>query len=133
MAKAPKRCWLLRSWYSGSDQARINLIYWTARGMNDRMIAAMKAPSLTASGIHARKSTTMARSLEEALAAVRAASTRTDSLIADRAALKEQVQNLLEQQGAISPELQAGLDEIFDIETADAAKIDAALTENTTG
>lgn len=75
----------------------------------------------------------MARTLEEALEAVRAASTRTDSLIADRASLKEQVQNLLEQQGTIPDQIQAGLDEIFDIETADAAKIDAALTENTTG
>lgn len=71
------------------------------------------------------------RTLEEALEAVRAASSRTDSLIADRAALKEQVQNLLEQQGTIPDEVQAGLDEIFDIETADAAKIDAALSENT--
>lgn len=73
----------------------------------------------------------MARTLEEALEAVRAASTRTDSLIADRAGLKEQVENLLEQQGTIPDAIQAGLDEIFDIETADAAKIDAALTENT--
>lgn len=70
------------------------------------------------------------RTLEEVLAKVRQASSRTDSLIEDRAALKEQVENLLEAQGQISPEVQAGLDEIFDIETADAAKIDEALNTN---
>lgn len=72
----------------------------------------------------------MARSLEETLAAVRAASGRTDSLIADRASLKKQVEDLLAAQGTISSAVQAGLDEIFDIETADAVKIDAALNAN---
>lgn len=68
--------------------------------------------------------------LEDTLAAVRAASTRTDSLIADRAALKTQVEELLASQGQIPAEVQAGLDEIFDIEKADAVKIDAALNAN---
>jgi hypothetical protein len=68
--------------------------------------------------------------LEQALVAVRNASTRTDSLIADRAELKSQVEGLLSAQGAIPAAVQAGLDEIFDIETADAAKIDAALNAN---
>lgn len=72
----------------------------------------------------------MAHTLEETLAAVRAASSRTDSLIADRAALKAQVEELLAQQGQIPPEVQAGLDEIFDIEDADAKKIDEALNTN---
>lgn len=72
----------------------------------------------------------MARTLAEALAVVRAASTRTDSLIADRAGLKKQVEDLLAAQGGIPADVQAGLDEIFDIETADAAKIDAALNAN---
>lgn len=72
----------------------------------------------------------MARTLTETLAAVRTASTRTDSLIEDRAALKARVEELLAAQGTISPEVQAGLDEIFDIETADAAKIDSALNAN---
>lgn len=72
----------------------------------------------------------MARTLAEALEAVRAASTRTDSLIADRAGLKKQVEDLLAAQGAIPADVQAGLDQIFDIETADAAKIDAALNAN---
>lgn len=72
----------------------------------------------------------MPRTLEETLAAVRAASSRTDSLIEDRAALKKQVEDLLAQQGQISPTVQAGLDEIFDIEDADAKKIDAALNAN---
>ena len=68
--------------------------------------------------------------LDEALVAVRNASSRTDSLIADRASLKTQVEELLAQQGTIPPAVQAGLDEIFDIEQADAAKIDAALNAN---
>lgn len=72
----------------------------------------------------------MARTLAETLAAVRAASGRTDSLIEDRAQLKLRVEELLAAQGGISPEVQAGLDEIFDIETADAAKIEAALAAN---
>lgn len=72
----------------------------------------------------------MARTLEETLTAVRAASTRTDSLIADRASLKQQVEDLLAQQGQIPAAVQAGLDEIFDIEDADAKKIDAALNTN---
>lgn len=69
----------------------------------------------------------MARTLEETLASVRKASTRTDSLIEDRAVLKARVEELLAQQGQIPAEVQAGLDEIFDIEEADAVKIDAAL------
>lgn len=68
--------------------------------------------------------------LADTLAAVRAASTRTDSLIADREGLKARVEALLAAEGNISAEVQAGLDEIFDIETADAAKIDAALNAN---
>lgn len=72
----------------------------------------------------------MARSVAETLDAVRNASTRTDSLIADRAALKKQVEGLLATQGQIPPEVQAGLDEIFDIETNDAKKIDEALNAN---
>lgn len=72
----------------------------------------------------------MPRTIEEALEAVKSASTRTDSLIADRAALKAQVEELLSSQGGIPPAVQAGLDEIFDIETSDATKIDAALNAN---
>lgn len=72
----------------------------------------------------------MARTLAETLAAVRSASSRNDSLIEDRAGLKARVEELLATQGAIPADVQAGLDEIFDIETADAAKIDAALNAN---
>lgn len=70
------------------------------------------------------------RTVEETLASVRKASTRTDSLIADREGLKARVEELLAQQGQIPPAVQAGLDEIFDIEEADATKIDAALNAN---
>lgn len=72
----------------------------------------------------------MPRTVAEALEAVRKASTRNDSLIADRAGLKARVEELLAAQGGIPADVQAGLDEIFDIETADAAKIDAALNAN---
>jgi hypothetical protein len=72
----------------------------------------------------------MARTLEETLAAVRSASSRTDSLIADREGLKARVEELLAANGAIPAAVQTGLDEIFDIEAADAAKIDKALNVN---
>lgn len=72
----------------------------------------------------------MARTIEETLAIVKANNTRTGSLIADRAALKTRVEELLAGQGAIPAVVQAGLDEIFDLETADAAAIDAALNAN---
>lgn len=72
----------------------------------------------------------MPRTLEETLASVRKASSRTDSLIADREGLKARVEELLAAQGSIPPAVQAGLDEIFDIEEADAVKIDTALNTN---
>lgn len=69
----------------------------------------------------------MAHTWQEAVDAAKAASTRTDSLIAAFAQTKARVEELLAAQGEISPEVQAGLDEIFDLETADAAKMDTAL------
>ncbi len=67
------------------------------------------------------------RTLDEVLEKVRAASTRTDSLIADRAQLKQQVADLLAAQGVgMTAALQQGLNDI-DIETSDAQKIDDAL------
>lgn len=69
----------------------------------------------------------MARTMEEVLAAVKAASGRTQSLIEYSAGQKARVEELLAKEGVNSPAIDAGLDEIFDIETADAAKIDAAI------
>lgn len=69
----------------------------------------------------------MAHTLAEVLEVVRSTSGRTDSLIAYSAEQKARVEELLAAQGTISPEVQAGLDEIFDIETADAVKIDGAI------
>lgn len=67
--------------------------------------------------------------LDEVLVAVQAASTRTDSIIADRAAIKQQLDDALS--GVTLPAgVQAKIDEILNIETADAAKIDAALNAN---
>jgi hypothetical protein len=83
----------------------------------------------TAAPVRTRLETSMPKSIEEVLAAVRAASTRTDSIIADRTALKKQVDDALKNV-TIPADVQAKLDEIFDIETADAQKIDAALNAN---
>lgn len=69
----------------------------------------------------------MARTPAEVLAAVKSASGKTASLIAYSAEQKARVEELLAAQGQISPEVQAGLDEIFDIETADAVAIDGAM------
>jgi chromosome segregation ATPase len=69
----------------------------------------------------------MAKTLDEALESVRSASTRTDSIIADRKELKAQLEEALKNAGTITPAQQAAIDEIFDIETSDAKKIDDAL------
>lgn len=67
--------------------------------------------------------------IDEALEAVRSASTRTDSIIADRAAIKQQLDDALS--GVKLPaDVQAKIDEIFNIEKSDAEKIDAALNAN---
>lgn len=71
----------------------------------------------------------MAKTLDEVLEAVRQASTRTDSIIADRAALKQQLDDALSGV-TLPPAVQAAVDAIFDIEASDAAKIDAALSAN---
>lgn len=67
---------------------------------------------------------------QEVVDAAKASSSRTDSLIAAFATTKARVEELLAQQGQIPPEVQAGLDEIFDLETSDAAKMDTALNTN---
>lgn len=68
--------------------------------------------------------------LDDTLAAVTAASTKTDSLIALTAGLKKQLDDVLA--GVTLPAgVQAKIDQIFALETDDAAKIDAAITANT--
>jgi hypothetical protein len=57
----------------------------------------------------------------EALAAVQSADAGADSLIAFAATLKQQVIDLLAHQ--MTPELQAGLNSIFDVSTAEAKKL----------
>lgn len=69
------------------------------------------------------------RTFAEALAAVTAADTRVDSIIADRAALKSQLDAALANT-VITPAVQAQINAIFDTSTADAAKIDTALNAN---
>ena len=65
--------------------------------------------------------------VDEVLAAVRAADAGADSIIALVAQLKQQVTDLLATQGQISPAVQAGLNTIFDVSTAEAAKLAAAI------
>lgn len=65
---------------------------------------------------------------QEALALVRANSSRTGSLIALHASLKSELEAALG--NAMTPEMQAAIDEVFTIETADATVIDAALNAN---
>lgn len=69
------------------------------------------------------------RTIDEALAAVTDADTRTDSIIADRVSLKQQLADALANVH-IPDDVQAKIDRIFDISTGDAQKIDAALNAN---
>lgn len=71
----------------------------------------------------------MARSIDETLKAVQDADTRVDSIIADRASLKAQLDAALANVN-IPADVQAKIDSIFDISTADAVKVDAALNAN---
>ena len=69
------------------------------------------------------------RTIDETLAAVTAADTRVDSIIADRASLKQQLADALSSV-RIPPDVQAKINQIFDVSAADAAKVDAALNAN---
>jgi hypothetical protein len=68
-------------------------------------------------------------SLDETLELVRAANTRTDSLIELTKGLKGQLDAVLA--GALTPAQQSKVDEIFKEVTDQAAEVDAAVTENT--
>lgn len=72
----------------------------------------------------------MAHTLDETLAAVTAESAKDDSIIALLAGLKQQLADALANAN-LSPENQAKVDAIFDQATANAAKIDTAITANT--
>lgn len=69
------------------------------------------------------------RTIDETLAAATAASTRTDSVIAYAAGLKTQLDAALANV-SIPPDVQAKINQIFDLDTADAVKVDAALNAN---
>ncbi len=71
--------------------------------------------------------------LDQTLAAVQAEGTKIDSIIAYNNGLKQQIADLIAQQGQLTPEMQMKLDEIFDTANASAAKIDAAITAGTGG
>lgn len=108
---------------SPEDQVKLNTIFETVAGDSAKIDHAM------GSGAIKKERTSMARTIDEALAAVTAANTRVDSIIADRASLKDQLTAALAGT-VITPETQAKIDSIFDISTSDAAKVDAALNAN---
>lgn len=66
--------------------------------------------------------------IQEALEVVKANSTRTGSLIALFDAKKAELEAALANQ--MTPEIQAAIDEVFTVETADATSMDAALNAN---
>jgi len=66
--------------------------------------------------------------IQEALSVVKANSSRTGSLIALYAAKKAELEAALA--NAMTPEIQAAIDEVFTVETADATAIDTALNAN---
>jgi hypothetical protein len=63
--------------------------------------------------------------MQQALEAVRGNSSRTGSLIELFAQKKTELEQALANQ--MTPEIQAAIDEVLDIETRDASAIDAAL------
>ncbi len=66
--------------------------------------------------------------IQEALAAVKANSSRTGSLIALFNSKKAELEAALANQ--MTPEIQAAIDEVLGVEKADAVVIDAALNAN---
>jgi chromosome segregation ATPase len=66
--------------------------------------------------------------IQEALAVVKSNSSRTGSLIALFDAKKAELIAALANQ--MTPEIQAAIDEVFTVETADATAIDTALNAN---
>ena len=81
-----------------------------------------------AKGIMDRQEKIMA-SIADALAAVHAADTRVDSVLALLAEIKKQLADALAGV-TLPPAVQAQVDEILSVSTADAAKIDTALNAN---
>lgn len=66
--------------------------------------------------------------IQEALAVVKANSSRTGSLIALFNTKKTELEAALA--NAMTPEIQAAIDEVFTVETSDATAIDTALNAN---
>lgn len=111
------------------QRMKLNAAFDIVQDIIRKIDAALGKTTGTAATVRNLMESFMAKTIDEVLAAVRAASTRTDSIIADRAALKKQVDDALSSV-TLPADVQAKLDEVFDIETADAAKIDAALNTN---
>lgn len=64
----------------------------------------------------------------EALAAVQAADSRVDSLLTQFANMKSELETALAKQ--MTPAIQQAINDVFDVSTGDATKIDAALNAN---
>lgn len=69
------------------------------------------------------------RTIDETLAVVTAEDTRIDSLIAFTDGLKQQLAAALANV-SIPPDIQAKINQIFDLSAADATKLDTALNTN---
>jgi hypothetical protein len=70
------------------------------------------------------------RTMDETLAAVTAADTRVDGIIEFSRGLKTRLDAALAGT-TIPPAVQAKINQIFDLSTADATKVDAAIVANT--
>jgi hypothetical protein len=111
---------------SDEQQAHLDEIYALATADVKKIDQALETGT---AATRAFKGVEPMKTIDEALEAVKAASTRTDSIIADRASLKQQLADALANV-TLPADVQAKIDSIFDIESSDAAKIDAALNTN---
>lgn len=67
----------------------------------------------------------MAHTIQETLDAVKAEDAGVDSIVAFTNGLKQQLKDALANQ--MTPEIQAGIDAVFDSATANAAKLNTAI------
>jgi len=109
-------------------QKKLNQLRVALQQLNLKLSRALDEPGVPP-GTTTTKENGLMATIDEALEAVRSASTRTDSIIADRAAIKKQLEDALANVN-LPADVQAKIDEILDIEKSDAEKIDAALNAN---
>ncbi|WP_334358438.1 MULTISPECIES: hypothetical protein [unclassified Bradyrhizobium] len=71
------------------------------------------------------------RTLDETLASVQGQSTQIDSLVAYNAGLRQQLADIIS--GALPPDVQAKVDQLFDAVEQNATKLAAALNTDNAG